>query len=73
MEQEIILYRSRGCPGSEAAREYLAKRGIAYAERNVDDDPEALEQLRALNVYATPCLKVGEHVMVAGLPHPWAP
>lgn len=64
MDEEIILYRSPGCPGSEAARAYLAKRGIAYVERNVEEDPEALEQLRALNVFATPCLKVRGHVMV---------
>jgi glutaredoxin 3 len=37
----IELYTTVGCPYSEAAREDLEWRGVAFIEYDVEEDPEA--------------------------------
>ena len=37
---------------------------MAFTERNVAEDPAALEDLQALNLFTTPVLKIGDVVVV---------
>lgn len=48
MEQKAIIYTKPGCPFCRAAKDDLTRRGIAYAEINVQADKEALETMRRL-------------------------
>lgn len=42
------LYTTSGCPHSEAAREDLEWRGVAFVEYDVERDREALERMLEL-------------------------
>jgi glutaredoxin 3 len=44
----IELYTTAGCPYSEAAREDLEWRGVAFVEYDVEKDPEARERMLAI-------------------------
>ena len=37
---------------------------MAFTERNVAEDPAALKELEALNLFTTPVLKIGDEVIV---------
>lgn len=46
-------------------REFLSRRGVPYAEKLVDEDPEALEELfRRANMRAAPVVFVGGEKVV---------
>jgi len=46
---EVTIYTKPGCPYCAAAKEDLARRGIAYKEINAEGDPKALEEMLRLN------------------------
>ena len=48
----------------EAVKEFLSQRGIAFSERDVLQDEQALEELRQLGYLTTPVIKVGDEVVV---------
>lgn len=44
--------------------EFLSRHGIAYTERNLSDDPTAVDELIAMGSQSTPTIKVGDKVMI---------
>jgi glutaredoxin 3 len=61
----IRVYTTRKCPLCRAAREFLAEKGYKPTEIDVEESPEALAALRALNPEGSvPTLVVGEEVIV---------
>ncbi len=46
---EATIYTKPGCPYCTAARDDLQRRGVRYAELNVQADPAALQAMLALN------------------------
>lgn len=55
-----ILYTQAGCAESAKVRAWLADRGVAFTERDVSADPDAVRALYATGTFATPLLVVGE-------------
>lgn len=45
-------------------KEFLSQKGVAYVERNVAEDAQALEELTALGYMTTPVLKVGDEIVI---------
>jgi glutaredoxin len=45
-------------------KEYLSQKGIAYTERDVTQDEQALNELAELNALTTPVVKVDGEVVV---------
>ena len=43
---------------------YLSQKGVAYTERNLSEDADALEELRELKVMSVPVTRIGEAVIV---------
>lgn len=41
-----ILYVKTGCPWCEEVIEFLSEHGIGYREKNVSQDPAALDEMR---------------------------
>lgn len=48
MSKPVELYSSSGCPFSEAAREDLEWRGVAFVEYDVERDAEARARVLSL-------------------------
>jgi glutaredoxin 3 len=44
---DIVIYVTGWCPYCSRARELLAKKGLAYREVDVDDDPKLREEMIA--------------------------
>jgi len=45
----IRIFTAPGCPHCDALRADLERRGVRFIERDVRNDPEALEELRSLS------------------------
>lgn len=60
MTHQIVMYTRPGCEDSDAAREFLKQRRIAFVEVNIDEDPAALEFVVKVNEgkKRTPMFKV---------------
>lgn len=48
----------------ETTKEFLSKHTIQFQDRNIAQDPTALEELRKMHVMTTPVTKVGDAVIV---------
>jgi glutaredoxin 3 len=46
---QITIYTKPGCPYCAAAKDDLRRRGLQFAEYNVQDDPPALRRMLELN------------------------
>jgi glutaredoxin len=61
----IALYLTASCPHSASARDYLSRRGLAFAEHDVAADPTALQRLIWLTGHTSvPAIVVGDQVLV---------
>ena len=61
MAAEVTLYGNETCPWCGAARMLLTQRGIAYTERSVSTDPDALQEMISRSGSRTvPQIFVGE-------------
>jgi mycoredoxin len=47
--QEILMYTTPWCGDCRRAKRVFGALGVAYTEVNIDDEPEAAEQVRLLN------------------------
>ncbi|MBN1250054.1 MAG: NrdH-redoxin [Anaerolineae bacterium] len=47
-EAEMVIYGADWCPDVAMARAYLARHGVAYVYRDIDQDSEAMSELLAL-------------------------
>lgn len=65
---EIFLYTQTHCADSARLGGWLRERGIPFAERNVTDDPEAMAELAAHKIFATPLLVVGDRTVLGFRP-----
>jgi mycoredoxin len=60
---QVIIYTHRGCPGGDAAIQYLNHEHIPFRLRDVAKDAEAQAEFRRLGGIGTPLLVVGDRVM----------
>jgi glutaredoxin len=44
-----LLYVKAGCPWCDEAEDYLDEHGIAYDKVDVNDDPEAMAELKRIS------------------------
>ncbi len=45
-------------------KEFLSQKGVSFTERDVSQDDQALAELEALGVMATPATVIGDQVVV---------
>lgn len=60
----VTVYTMHGCSACNHAREFLARNGVKYTERNVSDDAKAREELLAMGFRAAPVIKVDNRTML---------
>ena len=44
-DNSIIIYSTTNCPYCKTEKQYLSKKGIAYVEKNIEEDKEAHKEL----------------------------
>jgi mycoredoxin len=47
--QEILMYTTTWCSDCRRAKKVFAARGVPYTEINIEEEPEAAEQVKRLN------------------------
>lgn len=47
MPKQVIMYTTSWCPDCRVAKRYLAQRGVAYQEINIEQTPDAAEKVIA--------------------------
>ncbi len=62
---EVIVYTTSTCPYCDMAKQYLASRGVAYTERNVEQDAAAAaEMVRLSGQQGVPVIRIGDEIIV---------
>src|SRR3954447_12103681 len=62
---QVVIYTGNDCHWCGKAKQYLARRGVAYTERNVEEDPAAMAEALALaGQRGVPVIAVGTEVIV---------
>lgn len=56
----VTVITSPGCQPCRITKKMLSDRGVEYRERNVADDPDALELARSLGHSTSPVVIAGE-------------
>lgn len=60
----ITLYTQPGCPACELVKGILAQHDVAFAERDIRADPDALAAVQAMGALSTPVTVIGETVII---------
>ena len=64
-KQRIIIYTQTGCSACKNTKDYLAGKGVAFDERNVTEDEEALRELtETYKSRSTPTIVIGDEVII---------
>lgn len=65
MARQVIVFTQPDCPPCRVVKAFLEERGIAFEERDVRSDPQAVRDL--VEIYesrSTPTIIVGDEVMI---------
>lgn len=55
--KNINLYTKNGCPQCRMTRNYLEQRNIPFTEHNINNEPGALDYLKAQGFQAVPVVE----------------
>jgi glutaredoxin-like protein NrdH len=56
----VTIISSPGCQPCRISKMHMDRKGIEYTERNVADDPEALELAKSLGYNSSPVIIAGD-------------
>ena len=57
MNNEVIVYSKHGCSNCSTAKMFLKMRGIAFEERNIEENPDFLEEVKETGLTSMPVIK----------------
>ncbi len=60
----VTVFTMHGCSACNHAKEFLARNGVEFTERNVSEDSKAREELLAMGYRAAPVIKVDNQTML---------
>lgn len=63
-KQDVIMYTLPLCPYCARAKQYLRRKGIAFAERNILMPKHLKELYKATAILRVPVTLVGERILV---------
>jgi len=64
-QKAVIVFCQAGCPPCEWVKVFLEVKGVAFEERDVRTDPDAVRELvEKYQSNSTPTVIVGEQVMI---------
>jgi glutaredoxin 3 len=61
--RQVIMYTTSTCPACRAAKEYFARKGVHYEERDVNNSSSAREEFQRLGGTGVPLILVGNEKM----------
>jgi glutaredoxin-like YruB-family protein len=65
MSKHVVLFTQPGCPPCHTVKAFLSERGIAFEERDVSSDENAVHDLvHKYHSRSTPTIVVGDEVMI---------
>ncbi len=65
IKAEVVLFTQPDCPPCHIVKLFLAERGVAFVERDITTDPDAIRDLtEKYRSHSTPTLVIGEEVMI---------
>ena len=65
IKAEVVLFTQPDCPPCHTVKLFLAERGVAFVERDITTDPDAIRDLTEKYCsHSTPTLVIGEEVMI---------
>jgi glutaredoxin-like protein NrdH len=60
----VVVYTEPGCAGCEQVKKFLRARHIEFIEKDIFQDPTAVNELRRLGPMTVPVTRVGNDVIV---------
>lgn len=60
----VIIYTANSCPYCIKTKDYLSKKGVKYAERNVQENSQAKKELLAMGYRTVPVIIINEEEIV---------
>jgi len=64
-KEEIIVYSTETCPYCVMVKEYLAKKGVEFSDRDVaNDQKSAMEMIKKTGQMGVPVLDIGGRLIV---------
>jgi len=65
MKPKAILFTQPDCPPCHVLKVFLDERGVAFEERDITADPEAVRELmEKYGSHSTPTLVMGDEVLI---------
>ncbi len=64
-EKKVVVYSQPGCSACKAAKELLSQKGIAFEEKNIRENEQAMKELtEEYNSRSTPTILVDGKVVI---------
>ncbi|MCM3702879.1 MULTISPECIES: glutaredoxin family protein [Paenibacillus] len=57
----VIVYTSTNCPHCKQVKSFLSDKGVAYEERNIEQNDDYAQQVWDMGMRAVPVTVIGEH------------
>jgi glutaredoxin-like YruB-family protein len=58
--KKVVMYTTSSCPACRAAKQYFARKGVSYEERDVNNNSSAREEFQRLGGSGVPLILVGD-------------
>lgn len=59
--ENVIIYTSTNCPHCRQVKSFLSEKGVAFEERNIEQNEEYAQQVWDMGMRAVPVTVIGEH------------
>lgn len=63
-EKRVVVYTQPGCSPCNAAKEFLSSNHVPFIEKDITQNPEAIDELLRLGATATPTITVDDEVII---------
>jgi len=64
-QSKVIVYTQQDCPPCAWVKDFLARRGIAFEERDIDSGSAVARELtHTYKSQSTPTVVIGDHVLI---------
>lgn len=62
----ITLYSKNNCPQCKMTKRFLSEKNVSYIERNIDNEPEYIDLLKAQGFQSVPVITTAEEMTIVG-------